>query len=227
MKFNIPLPPIPEGQNSSLIRQLLDSIERQGSIIEQQAEQIQLLKDEIARLKKKPPRPTIGPSSLEKKAADKKKRKGNKRPGSNKRKKTAQLTIHDTFPIPLENIPEGAEFKGYKPFVVQGLKIKVHNTKYLLATYETADGKYICSKLPEHLNGKHFSPELVSYILYQYHHCGVTQPLLLEQLREFEIDISKGQLSNILIEGKEAFHNEKDRILAVGLEVSNYSTSHK
>ena len=222
MKFNIPLPPIPEGQNSSLIRQLLDSIERQGSIIEQQAEQIQLLKDEIARLKKKPPRPTIGPSSLEKKAADKKKRKGNKRPGSNKRKKTAQLTIHDTFPIPLENIPEGAEFKGYKPFVVQGLKIKVHNTKYLLATYETADGKYICSKLPEHLNGKHFNPELVSYILYQYHHCGVTQPLLLEQLREFEIDISKGQLSNILIEGKEAFHNEKDRILAVGLEVSSY-----
>lgn len=222
MKFNIPLPPIPEGQNSSLIRQLLDSIERQGSIIEQQAEQIQLLKDEIARLKKKPPRPTIRPSSLEKKAADKKKRKGNKRPGSNKRKKTAQLTIHDTFPIPLENIPEGAEFKGYKPFVVQGLKIRVHNTKYLLATYETADGKYICSKLPEHLNGKHFSPELVSYILYQYHHCGVTQPLLLEQLREFEIDISKGQLSNILIEGKEAFHNEKDRILTVGLEVSNY-----
>ena len=122
----------------------------------------------------------------------------------------------------LENIPEGAEFKGYKPFVVQGLKIKSHNTQYLLATYETADGKYICSKLPEHLNGKHFSPELVSYILYQHHHCGVTQPLLLEQLREFEIDISKGQLSNILIEGKEAFHKEKDRILAVGLEVSNY-----
>ena len=132
------------------------------------------------------------------------------------------MQIHETIPVPLENIPEGAEFKGYKPFVVQGLKIKVHNTKYLLATYQTAEGKYICSQLPEHLNGKHFSPELVSYILYQHYHCGVTQPLLLEQLREFEIDISTGHLSNILIEGKADFHKEKDRILAVGLEVSNY-----
>ena len=143
-------------------------------------------------------------------------------PDLKKRKKTAHLQIHETVPVPLENIPEGAEFKGYKPFVVQGLKIKVHNTKYLLATYQTAEGKYICSQLPEHLNGKHLSPELVSYILYQHYHCGVTQPLLLEQLREFEIDISTGHLSNILIEGKAAFHKEKDRILAVGLEVFNY-----
>jgi hypothetical protein len=58
--------------------------------------------------------------------------------------------------------------------------------------------------------------------LYQYHHCGVTQPLLLEQLHEFGVDISKGTLSNILIESKQDFHKEKDRILAVGLEVSNY-----
>ena len=222
MKFNLPLPPIPEGQKSPLIEQLLDSIERQASIIQQQAEQIQQLKDEIARLKNQPPRPKIEPSSLEKKAAGKKKRKGKKRPGSKKRKKTAQLQIHEILRVPLENIPEGAEFKGYKPFFVQGLKIKLHNTKYLLATFETADGKYICSKLPKHLNGKHFCPELVSYILYQYYHCGVTQPLLLEQLREFEIDISKGQLSNILIEDKDAFHKEKDHILAVGLEVSSY-----
>ena len=135
MKFNLPLPPIPEGQKSPLILHLLDSIERQASIIQQQAEQIQQLKDEIARLKNQPPRPKIEPSSLEKKAAGKKKRKGKKRPGSKKRKKTAELQIHETVPVPLENIPEGAVFKGYKPFVVQGLKIKVHNTKYLLATY--------------------------------------------------------------------------------------------
>jgi hypothetical protein len=222
MKLNLSLPLILEEQKSPLVRQLLDIIDYQNHLLQQQAEQIQQLKDEIARLKNQPPRPKIEPSRLEKKAADKKKGKGKKRPGSEKRKKTAQLQIHETVPVPLENIPEGAEFKGYKPFVVQGLKIKVHNTKYLLATYQTADGKYMCSQLPARLNGKHFCPELVSYILYQHYHCGVTQPLLLEQLREFGIDISKGQLSNILIEGKEAFHKEKGRILAVGLEVSSY-----
>ena len=116
-------------------------------IIRQQAEQIQQLKDEIARLKNQPPRPTIKPSRLENKGVGKKKPKDKKRPGSKKRKKTAQLQIDETVPVPLENIPEGAEFKGYKTFVVQGLKIKSHNTQYLLATYETADGKYIECKL--------------------------------------------------------------------------------
>ena len=206
---------IPEDEKTPLVLQLL-------AVIEQQAEQIQQLKDEIARLKNHPRKPDIKPSSLEKKKKSKSKKNKDKRPGSKKRKKTAELQIHETVPIPLENIPDGAEFKGYKPFVVQGLKIRLHNTKYLLATYETADGDYICSKLPEHLNGKHFDPELICFILYQYHHCGVTQPLLLEQLHEFGADISKGTLSNILIESKQDFHKEKDRILAVGLEVSNY-----
>jgi hypothetical protein len=222
MRVNLKLPNISEDEKSPLVVQLLALIEQQASIVQQQAEQIQLLRDEIARLKGQNPKPKIRPSSLEKKKKSKSKKSKGKRPGSKKRKKTAQLQIHETIPIPLENIPEGAEFKGYNPFVVQGLKIKLHNTKYLLETYQTADGDYICSKLPEHLNGKHYDPELICFILYQYHHCGVTQPLLLEQLREYGVDISKGTLSNILIEGKEAFHQEKDRILAVGLEVSNY-----
>jgi hypothetical protein len=45
---------------------------------------------------------------------------------------------------------------------------------------------------------------------------------LLEQLHELDIDISTGQLNNMLIENKEHFHQEKDRILAVGLQVSSY-----
>ncbi len=222
MKGTLKPPIIPEQEKSPFVAQLQAFIENQGTIIQKQAELIQQLSDEIARLKNQPPRPKIKPSKLENTTTGKKKRKNKKRPGSKKRKKTAQLQIHKTVPVPLENVPEGAEFKDYKPFVVQGLKIRLHNTKYLLETYETADGKYICSKLPERLNGKHYDPELIGFILYQYYHCGVTQPLLLEQLREFGVDISTGQLSNILIEEKDRFHQEKDRILAVGLEVSSY-----
>jgi hypothetical protein len=222
MRVILKSPNISEDEKSAIVVQLLELIEQQASIIGQQAEQIQLLKDEIARLKNQNPKPKIRPSSLGKKKKDKSNKRKSKRAGSKKRKKTAQLQIHETIPVPLENIPDGAVFKGYNPFVVQGLKIKLHNTKYLLETYETADGKYICSKLPERLNGKHYDPELICFILYQHHHCGVTQPLLLEQLIEYGVDISKGTLSNILIESKESFHNEKDRILAVGLEVSSY-----
>jgi len=62
----------------------------------------------------------------------------------------------------------------------------------------------------------------MSYILYQYHHCHVTQPLLLEQLWEWGVDISSGQLNRILTEDNDLFHKEKDAILSEGLKVSGY-----
>jgi hypothetical protein len=58
--------------------------------------------------------------------------------------------------------------------------------------------------------------------IYQYYHCHVTQPLLLEQLGEIGVDISAGQLSNILTENNGDFQQEKDAVLAAGLEVSSY-----
>lgn len=191
-------------------------------IIQKQAELIQELKDEIARLKGQNARPKIRPSRLESNKKVTGKPKGKKGFGSRKKKKTATLQIHDTIAIEPEKIPDGAVFKGYNDFIVQGLKIEAHNICYRLKAYETPDGKYICAKLPDNLKGKHFSPELVCFILYQYHQCGVTQPLLLEQLQEFGIDISKGTLNSILVENKNDFHKEKDQILAAGLEVSSY-----
>jgi len=215
MKETLKPPPIPEQDKSPLVEQLLALIERQSVIIQQ-------LKDEIARLKNQPPRPDIKPSSLGKK---KKRSKGSlrkKRAGSMKRSKTAYLEIHKTKPIEPENIPVGSEFKSYKDFVVQDIVIKPLNTRFRLKVYQTPDGGYVTGKLPSYLNGKHFGPTLIRFILYQYYHCHVTQPLLLEQLSEFGIDMSTGQLNNLLIEEKERFHQEKDRILSVGLEVSGY-----
>jgi len=220
MKGTLKPPPISDREKSPLVEQLLELIEQQNFIIQQQTEQIQLLKDEIARIKNQPPRPNIKPSSLEKK----KKRRAarEKRAGSKKRSKTAELTIHKTEPIEPENIPAGSEFRSYKDFVVQDILIEPCNTRYRLKVYQTPDGSWVTGKLPTYLNGKHFGPTLIRFILYQYYHCHVTQPVLLEQLGEFGIEISAGQLSNLLIEEKDRFHQEKDRILSVGLQVSGH-----
>ena len=222
MKGTLKPPTISEQDKSPLVEQLLALIEQQNFILQQQAEQIQLLKDEIARLKNQPPRPDIKPSSLGKK---KKRSTGSlpkKRAGSKKRAKTVHLKIHKTKPIEPENIPAGSEFRSYRDFVVQDLAIKPCNTRFRLKVYQTPDGDWVTGKLPAYLNGKHFGPTLIRFILYQHYHCLVTQPSLLEQLDEFGIDISAGQLSNLLIEEKERFHREKDRILSVGLQVSGY-----
>jgi hypothetical protein len=222
MKPQIPITSIPEEQKSPLVQQLLAFIEHQGSIIQQQAEQIQQMKDEIARIKKQPPRPKIKSSRLEKKKNKESKSAKGKRPGSEKRHKTSELVIHREKPIEPEYIPPGSVFRYYKDWVVQDIEIAPCNTCYRLKVYETPDGDYVMGKLPDNLEGKHYGPPLIRFILYQYYQCHVTQPLLLEQLREIDIDISAGHLNNILIEGKDRFHLEKDRILSAGLKVSSY-----
>jgi hypothetical protein len=218
----IQIPKIPEEEKTPIVSQLLEITEQQSVTIKLLEEEIQQLKDEIARLKGQKPKPKIRPSKLEKVPKDQKKKDSSgKRPGSHKRSKTAEIIIHETIPIAPEWIPPGSIFKEYQPYTVQGIKIEPYNIRYLLERWQTPDGNYIVSQLPPEVQG-HFSPELKSYILYQYYHCHVTQPLLLEQLREWNVDISSGQLNRILIEDKDAFHEEKDDILSMGLKVSDY-----
>lgn len=222
MRLKIKIPKIPEEEKTLIVSQLLEIIEQLSVINQQQEELIQQLKDENARLKNQKPRPKIRPSQLERNP-EKKESPSGKRPGSHKRSKAANLVIHETIPIAPEFIPPGSTFKGYQEYTVQGIVIKPHNIRYLLERWKTPDGGYIVGQLPPEVQG-HFDPTLIGYILYQHYHCHVTQPLLLEQLREWGFDISSGQISRILTEGKDIFHKEKDDILSVGLKISRYIT---
>ena len=221
MSLPIDYSKIPESEETAFVSALLKIVEQQSVTIQQQAELIQHLKDEIAHLKGQKPKPNIRPSKLEKDRKKKNKSSSGKRPGSQKREKTADLVIHKEIPVPPESTPPGSIFKGYQPYTVQGIKILPYNVCYLLERWQTPDGRNIVGKLPLHVQG-HYDFELKSYILYQYFHCHVTQPLLLEQLWEWGVDISTGQLNRILTEDKDIFHNEKDDILSTGLKVSDY-----
>jgi len=59
-------------------------------------------------------------------------------------------------------------------------------------------------------------------VLHQYYPAHVTQPLLLEQLHDWGVEISAGQLNHLLTEAHERFHEEKAELKAVGLAVSRY-----
>ena len=209
------LPEIPESEATPRVRQLVE-------IIRSQQERIQQLEDEIARLKGLKTRPVIAPSRLEtpprKPAAP-----GRKRPGSDKRSKTAQLTITVEKVVPLVDKPLGSIFKGYEEYVVQELVIEPSVILYRRERWQTPDGQALIAPLPpEVIPGSHFGPNLICFILHQYHHQHVTQPLLWEQLDQFGIDISMGQLSRIVTEQKDSFHQEKDQLLPAALEVSPY-----
>ena len=204
-------------QQEQLAAQQERLVAQQERLVAQQ-EQIQLLKDEIARLKGQKGKPKLRPSKLE----GKKKRRRGKRPGSAKRKKTSELQVHETIPVAPDNIPEGSRFKGYEDFMVQDILLQPHNTKYRLERWVTPTGETLMGKLPDDGRDGHFGVTLRSFVLYQYHHAQVTQPLLWQQLREMGVDISKGQLDRLITEGKDGFHEEKDAILDAGLGVARH-----
>jgi hypothetical protein len=212
------IPPIPDEERTPLVSALLE-------IIRIQQEQIQEFRDEIARLKGQKPKPKIKPSTLEKEPRDNKKQKfPAKRPGSIKRKKADTLWIHDTEILRAENVPPGSKRRGYEEFTVQGLVFEVRNILYLRERWETPQGETIVAPLPDCVRfvGGHFDVSLHRFVLYQYYHCHVTQPLILEQLLELGVEISAGQVNRIITEVKDCFHQEKDDILREGLKVSDY-----
>jgi hypothetical protein len=215
------LPDIPEAERTPLVLQLLEIISLQHERIQQLEERVHQLEDEIARLKGLKARPRIAPSALE---TPRPPRDPNaKRPGSAKRSKTAQLTITEEIVIRLPDVPPEAVFKGYEDFVVQDLILKRRVIRYRREHWQTPEGRSLVAPFPaEVLPGSHFGADLICFIIHQYHHQHVTQPLLLEQLRQLGIDISAGELSRILTEGKEAFHQEKAELLPTALAVSAY-----
>ena len=210
------LPIIMESEKTPLVTQLVE-------IIRQQNEMLQKMRDENARLKGQKAKPTIKPSLMEEETERdrRSKSKGQKRPGSAKREKNKNLEIHRTELLKVDGLPVGAKFQGYAEWVAQDLNISPFNTLYRMEKWKLPDGSYVQAKLPDTAR-THFGITLQGYILYQYHQCHVTQPLLLEQLREFGIDISSGQLNVILTEKNELFHEEKNEILKTGIEVSSF-----
>lgn len=203
---------IPPAGQTPLVLALLEIIRRQDV-------EIKALRDEIHQLKRTTQRPKIEPSRLLKPPGPKSGKSQGKRPGSAKRDKTQQLQIHQDVPLLIEGLPTGTRIEGYRDFVVQDLKVAAHNTRYRRTVYRLPDGSLQVAARPADVKG-HFGVGLQQFVLYQVHQTHVSQARLLEQLREYGIDISAGQVSEILLRGHDALHAEKDALLPTAREVS-------
>jgi Transposase IS66 family len=136
--------------------------------------------------------------------------------GKPRSKKKGHVEIHNQVDIHPANIPEGAAFKGFKPYLVQDIVFQPYNTLYRRGIWKLPDGTYLTGQLPEEVKG-HYGPELISYVFFQCHVCRVTEPLLLEQLRAKKIKISSGKINGILTKNLDLFHTEVDELLPAGL----------
>jgi Transposase IS66 family len=59
-------------------------------------------------------------------------------------------------------------------------------------------------------------------VMYQHYQCRVPQPIIYEQLREWGIDISTGQVNRLLNEEHQRFEQEQQQVLKTGLETATY-----
>jgi hypothetical protein len=216
--MNTPKPELPEITESERIPLVIVFLE----LVAWQYQRIEELEQEILKLKNETLKPIISPTKMDKQQGDVKKEPSEKKEKPEKISKAKSLRIDEIVTIHPENIPTDSVFKGFREVVVQDIIFKTHNTCYRLAQYRCADGHYVSGEMPEEFAGCHFGKELISYILYQYHHQHVTQPLLLAQLRDIGVEISSGRLSQFITENLNVFHAEKDEILKVGLSVSAY-----
>ena len=194
-----------------------------------QAELIRELRDEIAILKGQKGRPVIKPSQMDKQTDNDNNDgsaggRGRRKRATEKQPKTARIDIHEIRKIAVVDVPAGSRFLGHREFTVQDLRISAHNTRFLLERWATPTGQVLTAACPPELAGLHFGTSLRAFVLYQHHHCHVTQPKLREQLLAWGLDISTGQIDALLSFGQDAFSAEKSSLLKTGLEISSAIT---
>jgi len=222
-KVIIQIPEIAESERTPTIDALMGVIGQLVTIVETQAERIEVLENEIAILKGQKPRPKIRPSTLSKNQEEEEEvNSSGKRPGSYKRSKTPGLKIHRQKIIKVKNVPAGSRFKGYRKWTVQDVILRTLNTCYLLEEWETPSGERLVGELPQELQGSHFGPQLQGYIVYQHAQLRVPQGLIHEHLLDIGVDISEGQINRILCGWGSELQPEREQILRAGLEVAPY-----
>jgi hypothetical protein len=206
----------------------LSHTELKGLVVKQWEQMVELqrmvaaLREEIARLKGRPPRPNLKPSGMEQ--GTEPKPAGS--PGDRKRARgstRSKLSIHEERMVKVAAPPRGSRFKGYTSFVVQDLVIRPHVVNFRCERWQTSDGRMVTALLPVGING-HFGPELRRFVLAQYHQGQTTVPRLVTLLRGLGIFISKRQVVRLLIEGQDGFLTEARDVLRAGLSSAAWIT---
>ena len=228
---------------------LINVVERDHNIIEQQRKRIQLLEDEVNRLKKEQGKPdikantqsteteskdignstdneeTIEDSETNSKPDISTGGKETEKKKHNRTAKKANIAIDKTeelYPDKSE-LPPDAVFKYWDSVITQDVIFKRCNTLYQVAVYYSeTENKTYRSPLPN--GASYHSAGLKNFIYLQNKICNVTSQKVLDLLASIGIEISTGALSKILLAPTDLVEADKSAILKAGLSASYTQT---
>ena len=211
---------ITDTDSKAMVILLLNVVENQQKVISELSVQIQLLKDEINRLKGEQGKPNIKAKKKTDKDISSKGRETKKRKHQKKAKKNdIPVDKIENITLSKDQLPDDAVLRSYRDVITQDIIFQRNNILYKIAVYYSAStGKTYSGKVPE--DKAYFSDSLKSFIIGQNKVCDVTEQKILVMLKSLGIEISAGSLSNILLEFSDLVQDEKDSILKAGLSCS-------
>ena len=128
--------------------------------------------------------------------------------------------VGDGHPVDPAVLPPDAEFKGYEEVVVQDVVVHTDNVLFRKEKfYSPSQRKIYLAELPPGYQGE-FGPGVRAMVIIFAFACQMTEPKILDWFRQVEVQISAGQISNLLIKGQHQFHAEKDAVYQAGLSSS-------
>jgi len=207
-----------------LVKILLNQIEELSSGLRDARAEIQQLRDENNRLKGEQGKPNIKGNVTQPAAKHSSEKERCKTRERHKKSKKASIVIdrEEVVTIDRESLPADATFKGYEEVVIQDILLRTdnvlfHKEKY----YSPSEHKTYLAALPAGYEGQ-FGPGIKALVPTLYFGGQMTEPKILEILGYASIQISPGQISNILTKGQEEFHVENDAVCEAGLSSSPY-----
>lgn len=229
MLEGIELSAIQDENARQLVRRLLNLIEKLSADLRDLQAENQALRDENNHLKGEQGKPKVKANKPRAAKASQhsseKERKRRRVRYKASKKAEIKLDREEVVKVRQEELPSDAKFKGLVEVVVQDLLLKTENVRFLKEKYYSASKKktYL-AKLPRGYEGQ-FGPGVKALIPALYFGMGASEPKILEFFENLGVRMSKGELSNLLIEDQEAFHAESDAVYESGLRSSSYQQS--
>jgi len=203
-----------------VVLSLMNLVENLHAKVQEQAEEIQRLRDENNRLKGEQGKPNIKANKAAPDLSSEKERRRSK--PHDKASKRSQIRIDrvEVLKIDEERLPQDAQFKGYEEVVVQDIEFRTDNIKFRKEKYYSPSQKQTyLADLPAGYKGQ-FGPGVRAWVLALYYAGGMSEPKILELLQTVGMHISAGQLSDFLIKDQEQFHAESAKVVQAGLRSS-------
>lgn len=206
-----------------LLVRLLNLLEDVTADLRDAQGEIQRRRDENNRRKGEQGTPTIKANIPTSPPTDHSSERERRQPGpwsKGRKNETIGIDRHQVLAVDPALLPPDAEFTGYEVGVVQEVVFRTETIRFLKEQYSApSTSRPSLAPVPRGYDGQ-FGPGLTALTLGLDGGGQRSEPKILELGGSGGVQISAGQLSNVLIKDQDVFHTERDAVDVAGLQRS-------